>query len=60
MLAMTFMKYVDADMVCFFPGKVIDEIYQVLSRIKMDKNPPKAYEMLQVSRVNTKVFLPQF
>lgn len=48
LLAMTFMKYVDADMVCFFPGKVIDEIYEVLSRIKMDKNPPKAYEMLQV------------
>ena len=47
---MTFMKYVDAEMVCFFPGRVIDEIYQVLSRIKMDKNPPKAYEMLQELR----------
>lgn len=54
LLAMTFMKYVDADMVCFFPGKVIDEIYDVLSRIKMDRNPPKAYEMLQVRLASEK------
>nr|XP_020008818.1 F-box only protein 28 isoform X2 [Castor canadensis] len=30
LLNMTFMKYVDSNLCCFIPGKVIDEIYRVL------------------------------
>ena len=47
---MTFMKYVDMEMCCFIPGKVIDEIFKVLRTIQHDKNPPRAYEVLQELR----------
>ena len=45
---MTFMKYVDLDLCCFIPGKVIDEIFTVLRTIQAERNPPRAYEVLQV------------
>jgi F-box protein 28 len=48
LLSMTFMKYVDVDMCCFIPGKVIDEIYKVLRNVQCDKTPPRAFELLQV------------
>jgi len=50
LLGMTFMKYVDLDLCCFIPGKVIDEIFSVLRTIQHDKNPPRAYEILQELR----------
>ena len=34
LLGMTFMKYVDLDLCCFIPGKVIDEIFTVLRTIQ--------------------------
>jgi len=50
LLGMTFMKYVDMELCCFIPGKVIDEIFSVLRTIQNDKNPPRAYEILQELR----------
>ena len=47
---MTFIKYVDLDLCCFIPGKVIDEIFSVLRTIQSDENPPRAYEILQELR----------
>ena len=51
LLGMTFMKYVDLDLCCFIPGKVIDEIFTVLRSIQAERNPPRAYEVLQVPAV---------
>ena len=34
LLSMTFLKYVDLNLCCFIPGKVIDEIITVLRAIK--------------------------
>jgi len=50
LLGMTFLKYVDMDLCCFIPGKVIDEIFSVLRCIQEDENPPRAYEILQELR----------
>jgi len=50
LLGMTFMKYVDLDLCCFIPGKVIDEIFMVLRVILPDQNPPRAFEILQELR----------
>lgn len=50
LLSMTFVKYVDLDLCCFIPGKVIDEIFSVLRTIQSDENPPRAYEILQELR----------
>ena len=50
LLSMTFLKFVDAEMCCFIPGKVIDEIYSVLKQVKNEKEiPPRPYEILQVT-----------
>ncbi len=48
LLSMTFMKYVDLNLCCFIPGKVIDEIFRVLRIIQEEQYPPRAYEILQV------------
>ena len=50
LLSMTFIKYVDLDLCCFIPGRVIDEIFSVLRTIQADENPPRAYEILQELR----------
>ncbi|KAG0710575.1 F-box only protein 28 [Chionoecetes opilio] len=48
LLNMTFMKYVDSNMCCFIPGKVIDEIYRVLRFIQCHKTRtlPRSHEIL--------------
>ncbi|XP_046419432.1 F-box only protein 28 [Neodiprion virginianus] len=50
MLSMTFIKYVDLNLCCFIPGKVIDEIFRVLRLIRDAKTPPRAHEILQELR----------
>jgi len=50
LLSMTFLKYVDLNLCCFIPGKVIDEIFSALRTIQADENPPRAYEILQELR----------
>lgn len=46
LLNMTFMKYVDCQMCCFIPGKVIDEIYRVLRIVQNNKTLPRSHEIL--------------
>ena len=48
LLSMTFGKYIDANLCCFIPGKIIDEIYNVLGILKTKCDPPSTYEVLQV------------
>jgi len=61
LLSMTFLKYVDNNICCFIPGKVIDEIFSVLrviertmkkpdSSTSKEDNPPRAFEILQELR----------
>lgn len=50
LLSMTFLKYVDINVCCFIPGKVLDEIFSVLRTITKDENPPRAFEILQELR----------
>lgn len=50
LLNMTFMKYVDMNLCCFIPGKVLDEILKVLRYLETTKNPPRAHEILQELR----------
>lgn len=50
LLSMTFIKYVDMNLCCFIPGKVIDEIYRVLKLVQNTKSPPRAHEILQELR----------
>lgn len=51
LLQMTFMKYVDAEACCFIPGKVIDELFEVLRKISAtDAEIPRSYEVLQELR----------
>ena len=47
LLSLTFKEYVDSKRCCFIPGKVIDEIFSILRRIKEDQNPPRSSEILQ-------------
>ena len=46
-LNFVFKKYMDSKLCCFFPGKVIDEIFSVLRTIKEEENPPRSSEILQ-------------
>lgn len=50
LLSMTFGKYIDANLCCFIPGKIIDEIYNVLGILKTKCDPPSTYEVLQELR----------
>ncbi|XP_035736807.1 F-box only protein 28-like isoform X1 [Vespa mandarinia] len=50
MLSMTFIKYVDLNLCCFIPGKVIDEIFRVLRLIRDSKTLPTPHEILQELR----------
>ncbi|BES88402.1 F-box protein 28 [Nesidiocoris tenuis] len=50
MLAMTFSKWIDANVCCFIPGKVIDEIMRVLRCVANNPCPPRAHEILQELR----------
>lgn len=50
LLSMTFMKYIDMNLCCFIPGKVIDEIYLVLRNIQSTPSPPRSHEILQELR----------
>lgn len=50
LLGMTFMKYIDMNLCCFIPGRVIDEIYYVLRFIENNPNPPRVHDLLQELR----------
>lgn len=44
------MKFVDAELCCFIPGKVVDEIFRVLRKIRHEKVLPRAFDVLQELR----------
>ncbi|CAH1792085.1 unnamed protein product, partial [Owenia fusiformis] len=50
LLTMTFCKYIDSNLCCFIPGKVLDEIFRVLRMVRKEDNPPRAHELLQELR----------
>jgi len=50
LLNMTFMKFVDSHLCCFFPGKVIDEIYTVIRKAKQTKKKRNYCQDLQELR----------
>ncbi|CAO2608505.1 F-box only protein 28 [Lemmus lemmus] len=45
-----FHEDVDSNLCCFIPGKVIDEIYRVLSYVSSTRAPQRAHEVLQELR----------
>ena len=49
-LSITFYKFVDEQLCCFFPGKVIDEIFTLLRNITKDENTQWSFESLQELR----------
>ncbi|XP_040587872.1 F-box only protein 28-like [Mesocricetus auratus] len=50
LLNTTFMGYLVSNLCCFFPGKVIDEIYRVLRYVNSTRAPQQPHEVLQELR----------
>ena len=50
LLSHTFFKYVELDLCCFIPGKVIDVILSILRTIRPDNNLPRGHKVLQELR----------
>ncbi|VEN48494.1 unnamed protein product [Callosobruchus maculatus] len=50
MLNMTYMKYIESNLLCFIPGKVLDEMKHVLTLVEGDHAPPRTHQLLQELR----------
>lgn len=50
MLSMTYTKYIELNLCCFIPGKIIDEVLQILRLIGNTLRPLRAHEVLQELR----------
>lgn len=50
MLNMTYMRYIENQLVCFIPGKVLDETKRILDLVVNNKVPPKSSQFLQELR----------
>ena len=50
MLSMTYSKYIELDLCCFIPGKVIDEVLTILRLVENTTRPLRAHEVLQELR----------
>ncbi|XP_005175418.1 F-box only protein 28 isoform X3 [Musca domestica] len=50
MLSMTYSKYMDLNLCCFIPGKVLDEIFRILRLIGKSNKPLRPHEVLQELR----------
>ncbi|XP_061400685.1 uncharacterized protein LOC133336402 [Musca vetustissima] len=50
MLSMTYSKYMDLNLCCFIPGKVLDEIFRILRLIAKSNKPLRPHEVLQELR----------
>lgn len=50
MLSMTYTKYIDLHLCCFIPGKIIDEVLQILQLVDNTNRPLRAHEVLQELR----------
>lgn len=58
MLSMTFLKFIDARICCFIPGKVIDELLRVLRFVNTCLTPP--HDLLQELRDITSMAMEHF
>uniref|UniRef100_A0A182QRM0 F-box domain-containing protein n=1 Tax=Anopheles farauti TaxID=69004 RepID=A0A182QRM0_9DIPT len=50
MLSMTYTKFIERELCCFIPGKVIDEVLTILGLIENTSRPLRAHEVLQELR----------
>lgn len=51
MLSMTYSKYIDLDLCCFIPGKVIDEVNNIMKLLdQTTRQPLRTHEVLQELR----------
>uniref|UniRef100_A0A0K8TRF8 F-box domain-containing protein n=1 Tax=Tabanus bromius TaxID=304241 RepID=A0A0K8TRF8_TABBR len=50
MLSMTYTKFIELDLCCFIPGKVIDEVLYILRLIETTTKPLRAHDVLQELR----------
>ena len=50
MLSMTYTKYIDLGLCCFIPGKIIDEVFNILKLVDVATRPLRAHEVLQELR----------
>ncbi|XP_053674365.1 uncharacterized protein LOC128724668 [Anopheles nili] len=50
MLSMTYSKYIEKEVCCFIPGKVIDEVMQILFLVENISFPLRAHDVLQELR----------
>lgn len=50
MLSMTYSKYMDLNLCCFIPGRVLDEIFRILRLISKTSKPLRPHEVLQELR----------
>lgn len=53
MLSMTYTKYMDLDLCCFIPGRIVDEVLNILRIVEQtasSKTPLRAHEVLQELR----------
>lgn len=50
MLSMTYNKYIDLDLCCFIPGRIIDEVLSILRLVGSTSKPLRAHEVLQELR----------
>ncbi|KAJ8942711.1 hypothetical protein NQ318_017010 [Aromia moschata] len=50
MLNMTYIKYIESNLLCFIPGKVLDEMKNVLALVESDQTPPRTHQILQELR----------
>ncbi|XP_036338290.1 uncharacterized protein LOC118748094 [Rhagoletis pomonella] len=50
MLSMTYCKYIDLNLCCFIPGRVLDEIFRILSLVSKTRKTLRPHEVLQELR----------
>lgn len=60
MLMMTYSKYIEANMCCFIPGKVIDEVLRLLRLVGNTSEQFRAREILQELRDITSMAIEHF
>ncbi|XP_011195915.2 uncharacterized protein LOC105220997 [Zeugodacus cucurbitae] len=50
MLSMTYSKYIDLNLCCFIPGRVLDEIFRILILVSKTRKTLRPHEVLQELR----------
>ncbi|XP_053953237.1 uncharacterized protein LOC128860037 [Anastrepha ludens] len=50
MLSMTYCKYIDLNLCCFIPGRVLDEIFRILALVSKTRKTLRPHEVLQELR----------